>query len=177
MIYKELQTLFQQCAKSILTSFITDPDKFIRYEYPTEGAPDWNITDNIVFINSQELSDEYARLPFTRYVNQDDTVIAERVRTRVWKVLFTSYGPDSYDMSNALRDGFISEAITRKMTPSGVFLIPNWPNCIQANEMWAGRWWQRWDLTLSFNEEYVTTEDVGHIDQIHIRFDGQRRTK
>lgn len=186
MTYDDLMDLFQSTATTILatnilnpdaTPIITNPDKFIRKQYPRKGAPDWKITDNIVFLNPSEQPDEYGRMPQTEYQSENGTVMAYRTRTRVWQVLFTAYGPKAYEMSNQLRDGYISEVITRTLELSKVFLIPAWPNCVQANEQWAGQWWQRFDLTLSFNEEYITSEDVGHIDAIPLHMDLQRRTK
>ena len=39
----------------------------------------------------------------------------------------------------------------------------------QANELFAGKWWNRWDLVLNFNELYeLTPDDVGRIENVSI---------
>jgi hypothetical protein len=48
------------------------------------------------------------------------------------------------------------------------------PPAVQASEIFAGQWWERWNLTLTFNERYDVSEDVGRIESVHVRAEANR---
>lgn len=178
MTYDELLSFFQSCCKMILTGTLSNVEKYIRKNYPTGGNPDWKVTDDIVFLFLHEKNDDYGRYPDIVKKVENGTINEYVVRTRVWELQLTAYGPHAYDISNQLRNGFRTELMTRTMTGSSIFLIPDYPNCIAAYEERASQWWKRWDLVLQFNENYTSpAEDVGHIDTASIRVVAQRRTK
>lgn len=167
MTYKELQSLFWEMTAQIVEAYVTDVHQFVRQSYPTEGQPDWRITDNIVFVNLAERADPYGQQYDSEYRTEEDTVRRYRARTRVWDVSFTAYGSDSYEMLNAIRDDVLTEPIHRFLSQHGVFLITDVPACRQVPELWAGKWWDRWDLILHFNEWHeLPPEDVGRIDTV-----------
>ena len=90
-------------------------------------------------------------------------------RTRVWNVLFTIYGPNAYDIANQIKDGVFKQNIHDLLSKNSVFLIPNLPMITQANELFAGKWWNRWDLVLNFNELYeLIPDDGGRIENVSI---------
>lgn len=166
--FSDLKDLFWQMAANILSGIIENPDKYIRRAFPTEGAPDWKITDNIVFLNLDLRNDEYAKQWDSTYTTEDDTVIKTSTRTRVWDLSVKCYGPRAFDMATAMFDGVFSEATKNLLDPNGVFLVPNMDRCVQANELFAGQWWERWDVVLTFNEKYSVTQDVGHLEEVPI---------
>lgn len=175
MEYKALQTVFWQMTADMLASIIPNPKKYIRMKYPQDGKPDWLVADNIIFLNSSEQDDDYGKQIDSIYVTENDTVLRKRARTRVWQVLFTAYGPDAYEMVNTIKDSVFKEDIHQYLGKNGVYLVPDLPICRQAPEQFAGHWWNRWDLTLRFNELYeMPSEDVGHIDKASIDITAQR---
>lgn len=164
----DLRALFWQMSANILTELVSDPDKFIRRSFPTEGAPDWKITDDIVFLNISLRDDQYGRQWDSVYRTENGTVFRNMKRTRIWDLDAKCYGPKAFNLATALHDGVFSQAAKDLINPQGVFLVPYMDRCIQANEIFAGRWWERWDVRLTFNEEYEITENVGHIDEVPI---------
>ena len=80
----DLKDLFWQMTADILAGIITDPDKYIRRAFPTEGAPDWLIADDIVFLNLDQRDDEYAQQVNSVYQTENGTVMRYAMRTRVW---------------------------------------------------------------------------------------------
>nr|DAR86842.1 MAG TPA: hypothetical protein [Caudoviricetes sp.] len=169
MTYTELRELFWGEAKDIVSGIIKKPDKFIRWRYPEGGAPDWKISDDIVFLYLAEADDDYAKQRDSLYRTDNGTVYRDTVRTRVWELQATAYGRKSYELVNLLKDGFFYDSVQRNLAKHDVFIIPNLPTCMQAPELFAGKWWDRWDITLRFNELYrLVPEDVGHIDRVQI---------
>ncbi len=169
MTYKELVSLFWHMTAEMLTDYIHHADAYIRHQYPTEGQPDWRITENIVFLNLSERADPYGQQYDSIYRNEQGTVLRQRARTRVWDVAFTAYGPDAYDMINKLRDDVLTERIHAMLSQHAVFLITDVPAARQVPELWAGKWWDRWDMVLHFNELHeLPPEDVGRIETVHM---------
>ena len=72
-------------------------------------------------------------------------------------------------IENLLKDGFFYESVHRNLAQHDVFIVPNLPVCTRIPELFAGKWWDRWDITLRFNELYrLKPEDVGRIERVHI---------
>lgn len=169
--FNDLKDLFWQMSANILSGIITNPDKYIRRAFPKEGAPDWKITDNVLFLNLTQRDDEYSRQINSTYYTENGTVIRRGARTRVWDLSFKAYGPRSFDIITTLQDGVFFITTKMLLSPNDVFLVPNIDRAIQANELFAGQWWERWDTTLTFNELYIPLEDVGHIEKVPIFYD------
>lgn len=169
MTLTELQKLFWRMSTAATAGIITNPDKFIRWRYPAEGAPDWRISDNILFLFLLEANDPYAQQRDSQYVSQNGTVYRKTARTRVWDLQCIAYGPRAYDVVTALKDGTFYESVKKLLGDSDVYLVPDLPAAMHAPELFAGQWWERWDITLRFNELYqITPEDVGHIDSVSV---------
>ena len=174
--YKELEdTLWNACGLILgawesvgKPALITEPEKWIRWKHPTGGMPDWTVDDNVLFLNLDERDDEYAHQRNSIEKTEDGHVIRYAMRTRVWDMACTAYGPKSYDIIDRLKDGFFFPEVQRLMSPNDVFLVPLLPRCHQATEIFAGQWWERWDITLTFNEKYVSRTDLGRIDEIRL---------
>ena len=169
MTYAELQDLFWGEAANITADIIKNPDRFIRWRYPEAGAPDWKISDDIMFLYLAEVDDDYAKQRNSTYRSEDETVYRDTSRTRVWDLQVTSYGRNAYVLANLLKDEFFYEPVRRNLAQKDVFIVPNLPTCMQAPELFAGKWWDRWDITLRFNELYrLAPEDVGRIANVRL---------
>ena len=169
MNYTELKELFWGEVAVITADIIKKPNKFIRWRYPEGGAPDWKISDDIIFLYLTEADDDYAKQRNSTYRSEDDTVYRDTSRTSVWDLQVTSYGHNAYVLVNLLKDGFFYEPVRRNLAQKDVFIVPNLPTCMQAPELFAGKWWDRWDITLRFNELYrLTPEDVGRIENVRL---------
>ena len=173
MKYKELLNLFWKMCSEILKDEIENPDKFIRKKYPVNGSPDWKIDDDILFLNLSEKDDEYAKQFQSVYKTSYGDVIRERSRTRVWELFITAYGDNSYDLLNKIKDGVFRENIKRILSKNAVFLIPNLPTIQSMPEMFSGKWWNRFDLPLYFNECYIAeSENLGSVEHLTLEMSG-----
>ena len=72
-------------------------------------------------------------------------------------------------IENTACDGVFTEKVRRTLNQGGVFLVPDMPACRYVPELYAGRWWNRYDVALHFNEWYeAPDEDVGHIESLTV---------
>lgn len=171
----DVKNAFWSMAKLILKDIITDnPDKWIRKMYPKGGAPDFTISDNVVFLNATPRDDDYSKQRDSVYKTEQGTVMRNSMRTRVWDIKAQAYGPRAYDVVTAMKDGVFLPEVQMLLAKKGFYLVPNMPVPIQANEIFAGQWWERWDITLTFNEEYLSKQDVGAIEHVYIRAEALR---
>lgn len=167
MDFEALEDLFWQMTVKVLGADF--PEGNIRLTYPADGQPGWKIDEDIVFIRLFEKEDEYAKQLDSIYAAERATVIKKSARTRAWEVQYVVYGPNANTNINKIKDGVFRQDVKRLLSGSGVFLIPNLPPCRRVPELFAGQWWNRWDLSLMFNELYkLADEDVGRIESVSI---------
>ncbi len=174
--FRELEDAIWKACSDILAGIITDPT-MIRWKHPTDGMPDWKITDNILFLNLDEKDDAYAQQRHSLFNTVNGTVIRSAYRTRVWTLYCTAYGPESYAICNRLKDGFFEWNVEAPLWRNDIHLVPDLPRCRQTTEIFAGQWWERWDIELTFNELYVAQDDVGHIEHVTLVHDVEKFTE
>lgn len=167
MDFTELEDLFWQMTTDILGAEF-NPDN-IRLTYPIDGQPGWKIDEDIVFIRLFEREDTYDKQIDSIYKPERGTVIKKSARTRVWEVQYVVYGPMANTNSNKIKDGVFRQDVKRYLAGNGVFLVPDLPLCRRIPELFAGQWWNRWDVSLTFNELYhLDDENVGRIESVSI---------
>jgi len=167
--FKILDTMFWRTAMIMLGLDVNDTQNAnkVRRTYPADGQPTWKIDEDVMFIRLFEKDDSYSRQLDSIYEEENDTIIKKSARTRVWSVQYTAYGPNAHSNINRIKDGVFRQDIKRILAGSSVFLIPDLPPARRAPELFAGQWWERWDLHLSFNELYgMPDEDVGRIEEV-----------
>ena len=67
-----------------------------------------------------------------------------------------------------MQDGVFLEAVRAYLAKEHIYLVPYLQPPVQANEIFAGQWWERWNITLTFNELYDVHEDVSYYDKVTI---------
>lgn len=145
------------------------PADHIRLTYPADGQPGWGIDENVVFLRLFELESDYAKQLDSFFVREGAAVVKKAARTIVWEVQFTVYGPQANEIVNKIKDGVFRQDAKRQLAENGVFLIPNLPPCKRVPELFAGQWWNRWDLSLQFNQLHrLADEDAGSIESASI---------
>lgn len=171
----DLKSVFWHMTQMCLMDIITEePERWIRKMYPRDGAPDWTIDDNIVFLNLDARDDDYARQRDSVYTTEQGTAVKKTMRTRVWDLTANAYGPRAYEMTAAMQDGVFLQSVSSYLAKAGIYLVPTMNPPVQSSEIFAGQWWERWNITLTFNEEYETSENAGYISSVSIRAEALR---
>lgn len=137
----------------------------VRYSYQIEGAPSWDINETVLFLFVDEIEDAYGKQRDSIFESRDDTVIKISARTRVLSVNCVCYGPNASKWLNKLKDGLFHIKTKRILGPEGISYVPLMPAIIRIPELYNAMWWTRYDVKFTFNDLYVTEEDVGRIDE------------
>ena len=171
----QLNILFQIMIMNILgllhgspIDYLT-PAKAVRVSWPTDGAPAWGITEDIVFLRTTEDDDPINRQRESKYSNKDGQSLNDEVSyTRVISLNLVFYGPNSFKNAQIVRDGVFQDNYRRLLAKDKIYLIPDIPSPQRAPELFQGKWWERTDLELRFNEKIIKVNEIGNIDSVEI---------
>jgi hypothetical protein len=160
MELKTIEDLFQNMTAQILG---LDPDSGVRISWPTEGAPAWEIDENIAFVRVTTEDRPYNRKRESKYtyVASPECMDHDITYTRIVSVAWLLYGPDSFDNAQLLRDAFFLQTNREELAGSNLYLIPDILEPRRVPELFGGRWWERADVTILFNE-FVTMSSVAY---------------
>jgi hypothetical protein len=125
----------------------------VRLAWPTEGAPGWKITEDVVFIRIGDADDQINIIRDTVYSTlNDDNANQETAYTRVLNVHWSCYGPNAFDNAFMIRNKLYSPDIRNLLEDKQVFLIPQISSPVRAPELYNGQWWERTNVSAKFNE-------------------------
>lgn len=164
--FVEVENLFRDLLCDILE--LPLDNKQTVFSYQATGVPGWKHDQDKLFIRLNELDDEYAKFRSSLYHPNEEAVIKSTSRTRVWEVYLIAYGPHACDVQNQIKDGVFLQKARRFYFKNDIALITDYPQALRVPELFNGRWWERWDMRLRFNELYVVEEDVGSIEDVQI---------
>lgn len=147
----------------------------VRLTWPTKGAPGWKIDEDVVFIRVTPEDDKIARHQDILYKDvSNDYVLKEVGYTRVHKVDWTLYGPNSYDNADKIRFKILSQDYFEDFKKSNLFLITDVSMPTRLPELFNGQWWERTDFTASYNELVVRRSQLNYILGTDIRLISSR---
>lgn len=144
----------------------------VRIAWPTEGAPGWEINEDIVFLRITPVDDRMARQQNIIYnPDKDDKAYAKKQTgyTRVHKINWTLYGPNSYDNADIIRHLIFDYEYMKKFKIKNLFLITDVPMPTRLPEYYNGQWWERTDFSATFNEAVIRENKVPYITGTDIR--------
>lgn len=171
---KELEDFFVQITCKMLNIDPTTPTGKgkVRKTWPTGGAPSWKIEEDIVFLRITPIDDKLARqLNIIYDPNKDDNTIADKKigYTRVHKIDWTLYGPNSYDNADIIRNLIFDFDYMLEMKKKNLFLVTDVSMPTRLPELYNSQWWERTDFSATFNEAVIRESKVPYISSADIR--------
>lgn len=138
----------------------------VRRSWPTDGAPDWKIDDDIVFMQVTEAAEDIMQPIDERWLNVGRDFLRESAMTRTMQLRLNAYGPACYESLLKVRLEIMrGRAHLQKQK---IYIIPGTDSVRYAPELFQGRWWKRADLTLFFNVLIVIDAPVNAIESVDI---------
>ena len=138
----------------------------VRRSWPTDGAPDWKIDDDIVFMQVTEAAEDIMQPIDERWLNVGRDFLRESAMTRTMQLRLNAYGPACYESLLKVRLEIMrGRAHLQKQK---IYIIPGTDSVHYAPELFQGRWWKRADLTLFFNVLIVIDAPVNAIESVDI---------
>lgn len=138
----------------------------VRRSWPTDGGPDWKLTDNVVFIQCTEAAEDIMQPIDERWQSEGRDFLRESASTRTIQLRLNAYGPACYESLLKLR---LELLLGRpKLKKQKIYIIPGKDSIQYAPELFQGRWWKRADLTLYFNVLISVESIVQAIEEVNV---------
>lgn len=138
--------------------------KRVRISWPTKGAPSWKINEDVTFLLVNYDDDSITRQMDTSYINVGtDVADREMSYTRVLRINWICYGPNSFDDMDLIRSGLFKPEITQLLAASNLALITEVSVPIRSPELFNGQWWERTSFYARFNELVIRHSDVPYL--------------
>lgn len=138
----------------------------VRRSWPADGAPDWLITDNVVFMQVTEDSEDIMQPLDERWQAAGRDFVRESATTRTMQLRLNAYGSACYETLLKLRLELLRGR--PKLKQNKIYLIPGKDAIQYAPELFQGRWWKRADLTLYFNCLIKVNSVVNAIEEVNV---------
>lgn len=138
----------------------------VRRSWPTDGGPDWKITDNVVFMQCTEAAEDIMQPIDERWQSEGRDFLRESASTRTIQLRLNAYGPACYESLLKLRLELLRGR--PKLKKQKNYIIPSKDSIQYAPELFQGRWWKRADLTLYFNVLISVKSIVKAIEEVNV---------
>lgn len=138
----------------------------VRRSWPTDGGPDWKLTDNVVFMQCTEAAEDIMQPIDERWQSEGRDFLRESASTRTIQLRLNAYGPACYESLLKLRLELLRGR--PKLKKQKIYIIPGKDSIQYAPELFQGRWWKRADLTLYFNVLISVEYIVKAIEEVNV---------
>lgn len=158
LVWAELMDILGHDAKTIPPP--------VRRSWPTDGGPDWKLTDNVVFMQCTEAAEDIMQPIDERWQSEGRDFLRESASTRTMQLRLNAYGPACYESLLKLRFELLLGR--PKLKKQKIYIIPGKDSIQYAPELFQGRWWKRADLTLYFNVLISIKSIVKAIEEVNV---------
>lgn len=123
---------------------------------------------SVCYVHVEPTDDGYGTKHHIRYQNgatESDGMTEVDEYTEEYAVIFSCYGPDSYDRARLIRDGLFTQEAKRILSEMRVYVKTNLSPLAQTHDLMNTQWVKRCDLTATFYA-YVRIEREGAVEPI-----------
>jgi hypothetical protein len=169
---KQLKSIFftETCKMLGLDPTAPENQGKVRLAWPTDGAPTWGIDEDIVFLRITPIDDRIARTQDILYdTSSSDYAVKSVGYTRVHKIDWTLYGPNSYDNADIIRSKLLNNDYLLDFSSNNLYLVTDVPMPTRLPELFNGQWWERTDFSASFNETVIRTSQTPYFVSTNIQ--------
>lgn len=166
LLLRQVEDFFQNLTLQVLGLDPASPanQNRVRIGWPEKGAPAWKITEDVAFLLVNFDDDPITRQVDVSYQDKDaDNADRFVSSTRVIRVNWICYGPNSFDDCDLIRNGLFMNENTMLLALSNLALITDVPMPMRSPELFNGQWWDRTSVYARFNEKVIRHADVPYI--------------
>lgn len=147
----------------------------VRVGWQRQGQPAWTVDEDVVILNAVEDDDAYNRTRDVQYeiteLNPPGGLTQVTTYTRVWRVMWTFYGPNSFDRARQLRSGLFLQAPHDSLALSNLYLVTDVSAMQRVPELFEQQWWERVDFSCQFNEAVTEIPIVNAVKSVEVTVD------
>ena len=159
----KLQKIFWQ----ELTDILNDQSVQVRISWPQNGSPDWDISEDVIFIQvTEDNGEDITRYMDNRLEDKKEDLLLRQAMTRVIKLTLTAYGPRSHSLLSCIRHRLMQGRYS--LQKQKLFVIPEPSTLKFVPELFQTRWWGRSDLTIKFNSLIMFDTDINAIKEVNV---------
>lgn len=163
---RQIEDFYQDLTTRLLglNSALPVSQKRVRVSWPTGGAPGWKIDEDVTFLSVMHEPDPIAQQMDVTY--RPGPIEADRIvtYTRVYRVGWICYGPNSFEDADRIRSGLYLPDTKMALARSNLALVPDAGLPVRSPELYSGRWWERVSYSAKFNELVTKHSDVPYIE-------------
>jgi hypothetical protein len=142
----------------------------VRIGWAPNGAPAWKRTEDVAFLLVNYDDDPITRLVDVTYQEADINNVNRTVSyTRVQRVNWICYGPNSFDDMDKIRHGLYLPQFTQILAANNLALILDMSMPVRSPELFNGQWWERTSFYARFNEKVTRQADVPYIQSADVQ--------
>ena len=169
--FDDLDTLF---ADYIQEKLDLDADK-VLISYQTQGKIAPSISDNVVYIHTEQYYEEQTQYKQRQEVYNAKTgkidIHQQTMRTLSLDIVF--YGAQSAELATLLNEIIYFDSSKQFFSKHNLALIPDKTELtLHIHEIINGQWWDRCDLKLRFYNSIETVDGVNTIDSVDVNMNG-----
>lgn len=167
---KQVDAIMQQATLSLLGLPADAYDK-VRVGWQPQGQPVGTKDTDLAFVRCVEDDEEINRTRDVVYLQKDPQTVSEDTTfIRVWRVIWTLYGPNSFDNTRKIRSGLYTQQSNELFAVENVSLyaVMDIPAPRRVPEFVSGQWWERVDFECQFNELANEVYDVSAVASSNI---------
>ena len=163
----ELEELFYDLTVSILGG---SPEADVRRSWPTGGAPAFDILDNVVFFKVYDTAGPLTAQRENKY-SQLGSPVTPNMATRYTRTLMVNwifYGSAAWDHATLIRNGLFYQDHHDTLARQDIYMVPDFTPPRRVPELFQGLWYERMDLSVSFNELIEINRTVPALESAEI---------
>lgn len=140
----------------------------IRLAYEDESAPSWSHTEDVLAFFLTPVSAPIDQDFYESLAVNNSKFTRKTLQTQVIEANLFFYGPHCRELANKLRVLIQKEDLRRPLTSIKAFPVLKTPPARYVPYEFNKQWWQRADMTLTFNWQTTLTDEVNRIESANI---------
>lgn len=140
----------------------------IRVAYADESAPSWKHTDDVICFYLTPVSGTYGEDSFEKYTLNGSSFNRGTTHTQIIEVNFNIYGPHCRELADLIRILIRKSENRSALTAIKAFPVSKAPTVNYVPYGYNQQWWQRADMTLTFNWQTDYADTVNTINSATI---------
>lgn len=155
-----------------------DTDK-VRIGWQQDSTPEFGIDENYIFVSALPVEDDISKHNDVSTEETSPGLNLIKSFTRVMEMNLVAYGPEATKNLTTIRFGYYRDIISHQLAKEEIFLVTDIPSVKRLPELFQGRWWERADLRIRFNELVTVTEAINNIESVEVEVwneDGLQKT-
>lgn len=169
---KEFEDIFQPIIGDILGWTAVKINKDVRIGWQLDGPPAFKATDNVVFITATPFDDPINRQHDTEIETGSPDLTITTSMTEVITLNIVAYGSDAITNLKIIKLAMANnQGVRRELAINDIYYIPNAVEPRRVPESFQGRWWERGDMQLRFNQLASDVQQQNAIDSVEVAID------